>query len=270
LDPYKGGQASVDEACRNIVAVGGTPHSLTNCLNFGNPEKPERLGELKEAIAGLASIAIELGLAVPSGNVSLYNETSKGPCLPTATVLGLGIVEDVRNVVTTDLKHEGNPIFLVGETKEEMGGSALYRRFGGKGGLVPDVDSRRLKSSIQLMNECMKDGMVRSCHDLSDGGLAVSIAEMCIAGDVGAEIDVGAMGEMTDQVRLFSESNTRWIVEIDRGREKEFVDHMSIPIVRLGHVGGSELIIKGNGVLISQSVEALRECWSQPLWKLLG
>ena len=127
----------MDEACRNIVAVGGTPHSLTNCLNFGNPEKPERLGELKEAIAGLASMANGLGLAVPSGNVSLYNETSRGPCLPTPTVLGLGIVEDIRKVVTTDLKHGGNPLFLMGSTREEMGGSALYRRFGGKGGLFP-------------------------------------------------------------------------------------------------------------------------------------
>ena len=260
----------MDEACRNIVAVGGTPHSLTNCLNFGNPEKPERLGELREAIAGLANIAIELGLAVPSGNVSLYNETSKGPCLPTPTVLGLGIVEDVRKVVTTDLKQEGDPLFIVGTTREEMGGSALYRRFGGKGGLVPNVDPVRLKSSIRLMNECMREGVVRACHDLSDGGLAVSLAEMCIAGDVGAEIDLGPMGDMPDLVKMFSESNTRWIVEIDKGREKEFIDHMSIPIASLGHVGGAELRIRGNGELVSRSVETLRECWSQPLWKLLG
>jgi phosphoribosylformylglycinamidine synthase subunit PurL len=270
LDPYKGGQASVDEACRNIVAVGGTPHSLTNCLNFGNPEKPERLGELKEAIAGLANMAIELGLAVPSGNVSLYNETAKGPCLPTATVLGLGIVEDVRKVVTTDLKKEGDPIFLIGTTKEEMGGSALYRRYGGKGGLVPNVDPRRLKGSIRLMNECMRDGMVRSCHDLSDGGLGVAIAEMCIAGDIGAEIDVAPVGGMPDLVRLFSESNTRWIVEIDKGREKEFIDRMTVPIARIGRVGGSELEIAGEGPLISQPVDSLRKCWSEPLWKLLG
>ena len=120
-----------------------------------------------------------LGLAVPSGNVDLYNETYRGPCLPTPTVLGLGIVEDIRKVVTTDLKHGGNPLFLMGSTREEMGGSALYRRFGGKGGLVPDSDPDRLKRvRMTLLNEVMKDGMVRSCHDLSDGGLGVSIAEM--------------------------------------------------------------------------------------------
>jgi len=173
-------------------------------------------------------------------------------------------------VVTTDLKHEGDPLFLVGTTKEEMGGSALYRRFGGKGGLVPNVDPRRLKSSIKLMNDVMKEGMVRSCHDLSDGGLAVSLAEMCIAGDIGAEIDLGAVGEMSDLARLFSESNTRWVVEIDKGREREFIDHMNIPIARLGHVGGSKLRIRGKTDLICQPVEALRDCWSQPLWKLLG
>ena len=94
--------------------------------------------------------------------------------------------------------------------------------------------------------------MVRSCHDLSDGGFAVSMAEMCIAGDIGADIDLSAMGEMSDLVRLFSESNTRWMVEIDKGREKEFIDHMSIPIARLGHVGGSELRIRGKGDLICQ------------------
>ena len=108
-DPYRGGATSVDEACRNIVAVGGRPHALTNCLNFGNPEKPERLGELKEAVAGMGETAKALKLAVPSGNVSLYNEAPTGSCLPTVTVMGLGIVEDVRKCVTTDPQEGGQP-----------------------------------------------------------------------------------------------------------------------------------------------------------------
>jgi phosphoribosylformylglycinamidine synthase II len=269
LDPYWGGAASVDEACRNIVAVGGRPHSLSNCLNFGNPEKPDRLGELKEAVAGLGMVSVAMDLAIPSGNVSLYNETAAGPCLPTVTVMGLGIVDDIRRCVTTDLKDEGDPLYLVGRTTRQLGGSALYRVFGGKGGAVPEVDVRMLRRSTDGLNACMKDGMVRACHDLSDGGLAVSMAEMCIGGDVGAELDLSAM-RLTDLTALFSESNTRWLVEVDKGREREFQERLGIPALRIGEVGGSGLRIANDGLVLDLPVSELRQRWSSPLWKLLG
>ncbi|MHC1679902.1 MAG: phosphoribosylformylglycinamidine synthase subunit PurL [Methanomassiliicoccales archaeon] len=265
LDAYRGGMASIDEACRNIIAVGGYPDSFTDCLNFGNPEKPERLGELKQAVAGMGDLARFLNLPVPSGNVSLYNETAKGSVLPTPTVLGLGIVEDVRKCVTTDLKKEGNLLYLVGETKEEFGGSAVYRRYGGKGGVVPEVIPERLKTSMDEMHAAMKKGLIRSCHDVSDGGIAVAVAEMCLGGNIGANVSTGY-----DRWYLFSESSTRWIVEIEPSKEKEFLSSMTVPVLELGKVGGKSLRVKDRCMLVNVSLNEMRKAWSGALPKLMG
>jgi phosphoribosylformylglycinamidine synthase len=265
LDAYRGGMASIDEACRNIIAVGGYPDSFTDCLNFGNPEKPERLGELKQAVAGMGDLARFLNLPVPSGNVSLYNETSRGSVLPTPTVLGLGIVEDVRKCVTTDLKKEGNLLYLVGETKEEFGGSAVYRRYGGKGGVVPEVVPERLKRSMDEMHAAMKKGLIRSCHDVSDGGIAVAVAEMCLGGNLGADVSTGY-----DRWYLFSESSTRWIVEIEPSKEKEFLSGITVPVLKLGKVGGKSLRIKDRCMLVNVSLNEMRKAWSGALPKLMG
>ncbi len=265
LDAYRGGMASIDEACRNIIAVGGYPDSFTDCLNFGNPEKPERLGELKQAVAGMGDLARFLNLPVPSGNVSLYNETAKGSVLPTPTVLGLGIVEDVRRCITTDLKKEGNLLFLVGETKEEFGGSAVYRRYGGKGGVVPEVIPERLKRSMDEMHAVMKKGLIRSCHDVSDGGIAVAVAEMCLGGNIGAYVSTGY-----DRWYLFSESSTRWIVEVEPSKKKEFLSSMTVPVMELGKVGGKSLRIKDRCMLVNVSLNQMRKAWSGALPKLMG
>lgn len=265
LDAYRGGMASIDEACRNIIAVGGYPDSFTDCLNFGNPEKPERLGELKQAVAGMGDLARYLNLPVPSGNVSLYNETAKGSVLPTPTVLGLGIVEDVRKCITTDLKKEGNLLFLVGETKEEFGGSAVYRRYGGKGGVVPEVIPERLKRSMDEMHAAMMKGLIRSCHDVSDGGIAVAVAEMCLGGNIGAYVSTGY-----DRWYLFSESSTRWIVEIEPSKKKEFLASMTVPVMELGKVGGKSLRIKDRCMLVNVSLNQMRKAWSGALPKLMG
>jgi len=265
LDAYRGGMASIDEACRNIIAVGGYPDSFTDCLNFGNPEKPERLGELKQAVAGMGDLARFLNLPVPSGNVSLYNETAKGSVLPTPTVLGLGIVEDVRKCITTDLKEEGNLLFLVGETKEEFGGSAVYRRYGGKGGVVPEVVPERLKKSMDEMHTAMKKGLIRSCHDVSDGGIAVAVAEMCLGGNIGAYVSTGY-----DRWYLFSESSTRWIVEVEPSKKKEFLASMTVPVMELGKVGGRSLRIKDRCMLVNVSLNQMRKAWSGALPKLMG
>ncbi|HUT27900.1 MAG TPA: phosphoribosylformylglycinamidine synthase subunit PurL [Methanomassiliicoccales archaeon] len=265
LDAYRGGMASVDEACRNIIAVGGYPDSLTDCLNFGNPEKPERLGEFKQAVTGIGKVASYLDLPIPSGNVSLYNETARGSVLPTPTVLGLGIIEDVRECVTTDLKKKGNLLYQVGETKEEFGGSALYRRYGGQGGEVPDVSPEVLKRSMDQLHECMKKGLIASCHDISDGGMAVTVAEMCLGGDIGADIHI----YMTTK-ELFSESNTRWVVEIEPFEEKEFLKIMTVPVKKLGKVGGRDLTVSTETEKFSISLDEMRNAWSGTLGKLMG
>lgn len=269
-DPYRGGKGCIDEVCRNIVAVGGRPHSLTDCLNFGNPEKPERLGEFRDAVRGIGEVCQALSLPIPSGNVSFYNETPKGAVLPTPTVMGVGIVEDITKCVTADLKKAGNPLYLVGETKGEMGGSALYRIYGGKGGEVPDVDLRQLESSIDCMLECMSKGIVRACHDCSDGGLGVGLAEMCLSGNIGASIDITSIGTATTVRKLFCETNTRWLVEIDDSRENEWLDLMKTKTFRMGEVGSEFLEIKDGDSTMNISIDKMRDAWYTPLWRILG
>jgi phosphoribosylformylglycinamidine synthase II len=269
-NPYNGGRGSVDEACRNIIAAGGRPHALTDCLNFGNPEKPERLFEFKEAVRGIGDMARDLNLAVPSGNVSFYNETAQGPALPTPTVLGVGIVDDVRKCVTTDFKNERNPVYVVGGTKEEMGASALYRRYGGKGGHVPEVDAAALSSRADMLLNAMSKNLIRSCHDCSDGGLVVTLAEMCLGGDLGLEGDLASMGDLPTEVKLFSETSSRFVVEVDRSRASEFESLAGESAVPIGIVGRGRMTIRDGRAAIDVKVPAMRKAWSEPLWRLLG
>lgn len=269
-DPYNGGRSAVDEACRNIIAVGGRPHALTDCLNFGNPEKPERLFEFKEAVRGIGEMARDLDLAVPSGNVSFYNETAQGPALPTPTVLGVGIVEDIRKCVTTDFKVERNPVYVIGETREEMGASALYRRYGGSGGSVPAVDASALRSRMDLLLKAMSKGLIRSCHDCSDGGLAITLAEMCLGGDLGFEGDLGALGDLPTAVKLFSETNSRFVVEVELSKAGEFEALAEEQAFRIGSVGRSRMTIRDKGAAVDLKIQAMRRAWSEPLWRSLG
>lgn len=263
LDPYKGGMSGIDEACRNIVAVGARPNAFTDCLNFGNPEKPERLGELREAVRGIGDIARGLNIPIPSGNVSLYNEGSGGiGILPTPMIVGCGLIDDTRKAVTADLKKKGSRIFLVGKTKDEMGGSLLFRKYGGKGGDVPDVDIKSLKRLMDRLLETMDKGLVLSCHDCSDGGLAVAVAEMCISGDMGAEINIS--GESA----LYSESNSRWLAEVEEKDADKFKSIMKDDAVEIGATGGTSLLIPKEGVKLS--VKEMRKAWNDPIWSIMG
>jgi len=269
-DPYRGGMGCIDEVCRNIVSVGGRPHALTDCLNFGNPEKPERLGEFRDAVRGIGEVCRALSLPIPSGNVSFYNETPKGSVLPTPTVMGVGIVDDVTRCVTADLKSSGNPLYIVGETLGEMGGSLLFRNYGGVGGEVPSVDVERLGGSIDSLLGCMSKGMIKSCHDCSEGGIGIALAEMCISGNLGASVDMGAIPGGGRGRKLFCESNTRWIVEVDPSMENEWIDAMSTRARRIGEVRGGSLEIEDGVGMIDIDVGLLRETWSSPLWRMLG
>lgn len=263
LDPYRGGLSSLDEACRNLVASGCRPHSISNCLNFGNPEKPDRLGQLREAVRGLGELAGHLNLPIPSGNVSLYNEGPGGTVLPTPMILGLGRIGDVRKALSSDLKEEGSSIYLVGETLDEMGGSLLFRIFGGSGGQVPGVDFERLSDSMDSLLDCMGKGMVSSCHDCSDGGLALAVAEMCIGGGIGATLELGPLEGRDLDVALFSESNSRWLVEVAAGREADFEARMGGLARRVGVSGGDSLSIPVAD--LNLAVEDMRTRWSEPL-----
>jgi len=268
-DPYNGGMASIDEACRNIVAVGARPNAFTDCLNFGNPEKPERLGEFREAVRGIGDIAKGLNIPIPSGNVSLYNEAPGGIfILPTPMIVGCGLIDDVRKAITADIKKSGSCLYIVGETKDEMGASLLFRKFGGKEGQVPGVDIGHLKDLMDKLLGAMDAGLVLSCHDCSDGGLAVAVAEMCISGGIGAEIDLKAMGDQILQVKLYSESNSRWIVEVDCTKAEDFEKAMGDDATCIGITKGDSLKIKGTRTEIP--VSEMRKAWNDPIWNIMG
>jgi len=271
INPLNGGKSVIDEACRNLVSVGAKPDSLTDCLNFGNPEKPEVMHDFHETVKGMGEICSYLNIPMPSGNVSFYNETEKGSIPPTPVVLGVGIVDDIRNCVTVDLKKEGNPLYLIGETKNEMGGSAYYRLVNGYSNYVPDVDKKKLKKSIGPLLNAMKKEHVAACHDVSDGGIGVCLSEMCIGGSIGAVLNINRLSNLRTDIKLFSESNTRWVVEVKKENEKSFVNEMrNLKISKIGEVKGENLIISDKKEIINLPVDEIRKEWGNTLWRRMG
>ena len=268
-DPYRGGKSCLDEAYRNVVAVGAAPNAFTDCLNFGNPEKPERLGEFREAVRGLGEFAREMNIPIPSGNVSMYNEAPGGEhILPTPMIVCCGLIGDVRKAVSADFKKAGSVVYAVGDTKDEMGASLFFRKFGGEGGDVPDVDTKRLKEVSSRLLSAMDGSLVKACHDCSDGGIAVAVAEMCISGRIGAEIDLSAAGDLPLAVKLFSESNSRWIAEVDGADAEKFESIMGDAAVPIGITKGDTLAVRGTDIDVP--VEELRAAWNDPVWKIMG
>jgi phosphoribosylformylglycinamidine synthase len=268
--------SAVDEACRNLVAVGATPDSLLDCLNFGNPEKPERMGEFYEACRGLGDIGRALDLPYVSGNVSFYNESVKTAVPPTPEIFAVGIVEDIRTCITSDFKTEGNPVYLVGKpTEKELGGSEYYQLMKKEGGIVPKTDPETLKHCIKGLLASMKKQYIASCHDLSEGGLGACLAEMAIGGNIGATIDVSPMNkELRTDFKVFSESNTRWVVEVKEEKQTLFEKQLQkdqVPFIFLGTIKGKNLVLKDQKkTVVDLKVEVLRECWRKPIWEFMG
>lgn len=275
-DPYWGACSVIDEVCRNLVSVGAKPDSLLDCLNFGNPEKPERMGEFYEACRGLGDMAGKMNLPFASGNVSFYNESVYSAVPPTPEIMGIGIVEDVRKCVTVDFKKQGNPIYLIGkETKKEMGGSEYYKIIGFEGGTVPRTDANILKKGINGILSSISKEYISSCHDISEGGLAVCLSEMSIGGDKGATIDISKVGKnLRADYKLFSETNTRWAVEVKKERQKDFeklLKNKKVFFVCIGEVNGKNLVIKDNKkIVIELNVKTLRDSWNNPIWDMMG
>jgi len=271
-DPYWGAASAIDEIYRNIVAVGGRPHSLADCLNFGNPEKPESFGDFYLAVTGLNFATKDLQISFSSGNVSLYNESMTGSCPPTPTIVGIGIIDDVDKKITSNFKKEGNLIYLIGNTNREFGGSLYYRLLGINGGISPKMNPENLMNYSKTLLSCMESGIIVSCHDLSEGGLAVAIAEMSFGSDFGASIDLPVLKNMRADEFIFSESNTRWVVEVKNDdRFESILRNANVPFLKLGKVKGNRIEMKQNGVkIIDASVEKLREKWKNVIWEHLG
>jgi phosphoribosylformylglycinamidine synthase len=242
LDPHAMAAAAVDEAVRNVVAVGADPSRITLLDNFcwGNTDRPEVLGSLVRAAEACRDVALAYNLPFISGKDSLKNEYHAGGrnivIPPTLLISALGLVSDVRRCVTMDLKEAGNILYLLGATKDELGGSHYNLVHGLDGGAAPRVDLEAAPRSFRKLHEAITRGLVRACHDLSEGGLAVAIAEMAFAGGVGADLTGWATaGSLPDATLLFSESQTRFVVEVTSANATAFEACLgAAPLTRLG------------------------------------
>ena len=204
-------------------------------------------------------------------DIPLYHEWTNTP-----EIMGIGIVPDIRKCVTADLKSEGNLVYLIGkETEKEMGGSEYYNIMKTDGGTVPKSDIKTLKNCMNGILSSIENRYIASCHDVSEGGIGVCLSEMCIGGDLGATIDVTNMGKgLRSDIKLFSESNTRWIVEVKKDKKNDFekiLKKHKTPFVKIGQTKGDKLIIKDNGkTIVDLKVKELRDIWKNAIWKIMG
>jgi phosphoribosylformylglycinamidine synthase len=278
LDPYAMAAAAIDEAVRNVVAVGANPGRIALLDNFcwGNTDRPEVLGSLVRAAEACRDVALAYNMPFISGKDSLNNEYQSGGRLivipPTLLISALGQVQDVRRCVTMDLKEPGNQLFLVGVTRNEMGGSHFNLVNGRQGGEVPHPDLAVAPLVFKKLHECLSQGLVRSCHDLSEGGLAVAIAEMAFAGGIGAEVtDLAETASgLADEVLLFAESTTRFILEVTPANVAAlracFGNEVSLfPIGQTFSQPHLRIAGEKGEWLVSASLEELKEAWQKPL-----
>lgn len=253
-----------------MSVVGGEPIGLTDCLNFGNPEKPEIMWQFVEAIRGLADACRELGVPVVSGNVSLYNETEGRAVMPTPTCAVVGLVPDVSRTSTIEWKEEGHEIALLGTCTGEAGGSEYLKAiFDKTAGLPPRLDMRKEKAVQEAVRRLVREGIVASAHDCSEGGIAVALAECCFGEKkLGARVKVP--GDARINLLLFAEDPSRVLVSYDPARRAEvekIASEAGAPFTILGTVGGDSLVIEG---ALEVPVAKLERAYRTGLPKILG
>jgi len=265
LDPFEGARLAVAEACRNVAAAGGVPIGATNCLNFGNPERPEVMGQFVMAVRGMAEACRALGVPITGGNVSLYNETDGRAIYPTPVMGVVGLVEDAARTLRRSFVAAGDLVYLLGDTGEDLGGSeyleVVHHRVAGR---PPRLDLEAEKRLHALLAEGAARGVLLSAHDLSDGGLGVAAAEGCFAGEepgLGARLDLPA-GPRPD-VLLFSETPSRALVTTrDELRIAELARRHGVRWARVGTVGGDRLAIASAAtILVDLAVGELHQAW---------
>lgn len=253
-DPFEGGKQAVAEAWRNLTAVGSTPLAITNCLNFGNPQKPEIMGQLVGCLDGMGEACRALDFPIVSGNVSLYNETSGTAILPTPSIGGVGILPDVARYAGKAFKAEGESIFLIGSTEGHLGASLYLREIeGSEEGAPPPVDLALERKIGDCIRAAIQSSQVTSCHDISDGGLYVAVAEMAMSASIGARL---TLEESTVPLfaQLFGEDQARYIVTVSKKEEAALIEQVQKAGVRcekIGVTGGDALVINGNAITLS-------------------
>jgi phosphoribosylformylglycinamidine synthase subunit PurL len=263
-DARTGGQQAVAEAWRNLTAVGAQPLAITDCLNFGNPERPEIMGQFVNAIQGMGDACRALDFPVVSGNVSLYNETSGEAIPPTPAVGAVGLIDDLDQMTTVALKNEGDHVLLIGDTVGHLGASLYLRELtGSEEGAPPPVDLETEKRTGNLVRALIRGIHVNGCHDLSDGGLLIGIAEMALAGGVGATLDP-LPSDVPAHAYLFGEDQARYLVTAPP-ENAEIVAKMAsdagITATRVGVAGGTELTVDANHSISIDEITAVHEGW---------
>jgi phosphoribosylformylglycinamidine synthase len=268
LDPEVGGRIAVAEAARNIVCSGAEPLAITDNLNFGSPEKPEVFWQIEKAADGMSEACRVLDTPVIGGNVSLYNENAKGAIYPTPVIGMVGLVHDVDHITTQGFKKEGDVIILVGDTKAEFGGSELlYVLNGAAEGRPPAIDLATEKNMLGAVLTAIQGGLVASAHDLSEGGLAVALAESAISGKIGAEVNVAT--DLRPDHLLFSESQSRILLSATPEKAAALQAHLTeqgVVNAAIGTVKGSSLTINVNGKSgVNAPVQQLEKVWKDAI-----
>ncbi len=270
LDPYQGAKIAVAEAARNLASVGAQPIGITDCLNFGNPEKPDIMWQFAKATDGIAEACHFFEIPIVSGNVSFYNETEGKAIFPTPTIAMVGILDDIRLHLTQWFKREGDLILLLGENREELGGSEYLRLIHQvQSGSPPSLDLNREKRIHETLREGAANGLLHSAHDLSDGGLGVALVEKCFArGKIfGAEVEFEA-GIRPDAL-LFGETQSRVLVSLPGSNLKKFekiAKKKGVPYFLAGQVVRDRLTLKsGSDILIDMETKVLHDRWSKAL-----
>ena len=266
LDPFVGGEIAVAEAARNLVCCGAKPLGVTDGLNFGNPFNPEIYWQFYNVVKGITEACRSLDLPVVSGNVSFNNENPKGAVYPTPVIGMIGVVEDVRNITSTDFKNEGDMVLLIGENKEELGGSQYLNIIHDlRTGAPPELDLEREKNVQRAVSEVIAQRLASNAHDCSDGGLAVALAECCILGGRGAVI------KLDDPIRpdtlLFGETQSRIIVGVAPGNQAKVAalcKKHGVPCTAIGVVKGDALVINN---YVKASVAELKRLYTQAIPK---
>ncbi|PWN05470.1 phosphoribosylformylglycinamidine synthase subunit PurL [Rhodohalobacter mucosus] len=271
LNPRKGGQIAVAESARNVVCSGAKPVAVTNCLNFGNPYKPEVYWTFKEALGGMGDACRALNTPVTGGNVSFYNENPNGAIFPTPTIGMLGIVEDVeKHRMTPDFKKEGDIIYYLGADRKGLGGSEYLKTIHGLTiGDAPDIDLDLEVTLQELVLTLIQSERVNAAHDLSDGGLAAALAEMAIHAGKGASVSVKELGSDTHEV-LYSEAQSGVLVTVPPSGLQKFeqtVSESAVNAVKIGLVNGSELVID---TAVKVKVSDLADVYESAIPKAMG
>ena len=277
LDPYHGGAGAVAEAIRNVVAMGSEPLCMVDCLNFGNPEKPEVFWQFQKCVQGMSDVARRFSLPVISGNVSFYNETEGVTVNPSPVVSVAGAI-DLKDIRTTPFKNESDVILLIGNTHPELDGSEYHKSMHGvMQGKAPQVDMEAEFQCAQAVLKMVKkddQGNITAVHDLSSGGLAVSLAEMALEGGWGATVDLSRVpgdGDMTPIQVLFSESHARYLLTVREEYANDITNtlrNMGVPAASIGRVEGNSLVIEQAGLRIA--VEELKKAHQGAIEKFMA